>query len=228
MAPRPTSTPTRTTRTRPAAPSTAPDRAPNDPTTCVTLYNLGTLLRLFPGKPFYLTEYGYNTEDCLYFGGFAVNEATQAGYLRRAYAYAGRYTQVKALFWYLITDVRPASGPLDRGVYTGLRRAGGGRKPAWYAFAGGAGVSLSAPTRARKSSAITLSGLATWREGAAAGQALVLQGRRLDTSHWYRLARLTSGADGRYRLSIAFSGAAQYRTVWSGVGTSPKRTVQVR
>ncbi len=40
---------------------TAPDRLPNDPTKTVTLANLGTLLRLFPGKPFYLTEYGYNT-----------------------------------------------------------------------------------------------------------------------------------------------------------------------
>lgn len=119
----------------------------------------------------------------------------------------------------LITDVRPASGPLERGVYTGLRRAGGGRKPAWYAYAGGTGVSLSAPTRA---------GRATWHGGMAPSQALIVQGRRLGTRHWYRLLRLTSDADGRYRLSITFSGAAQYRTVWSGVRTSPKRTVQVR
>ena len=42
--------------------NSAPDGRPNDPSTTVTLYNLRTLLRLFPSKPFYLTEYGYNTE----------------------------------------------------------------------------------------------------------------------------------------------------------------------
>jgi len=204
----------------------APDQPPNDPTTCVTLYNLRTLLRLFPRKPFYLTEYGYNTQYSFDFGGFAVSEATQAGYLRRAYA--GRYAQVRALFWYLIGDARPASGSPDRGVYTGLRRAGGGRKPAWYAYAGGTGVSLSAPTSARRHSLITLSGRASWRGGVAARQALILQGRRLGTRHWYRLARLASASDGRYRLRVRFSGAAQYRTVWSGVRTSHSRTVRVR
>ena len=38
-----------------------PRRPPNDPSTTVALQNLPTLLRLFPTKPFYLTEYGYNT-----------------------------------------------------------------------------------------------------------------------------------------------------------------------
>ena len=59
----------------------APDGRPNDPSTTVTLYNLRTLLRLFPSKPFYLTEYGYNTEPSIYFGGFSFSEAKQAQYL---------------------------------------------------------------------------------------------------------------------------------------------------
>ena len=50
----------------------APDQPPNDPSTTVTLYNLSTLLRVFPKKPFYLTEYGYNTKPTKAFGGFAV------------------------------------------------------------------------------------------------------------------------------------------------------------
>jgi hypothetical protein len=112
----------------------APGGRPNDPRTTVTLANLRTLLRLFPGKPFYLTEYGYNTEPCICFGGFWVSEARQARYLRQAYALAGSYRQVKALFWYLVTDARPGSGPADRGVYTGLRRSDGSKKPSWFAY----------------------------------------------------------------------------------------------
>ena len=48
--------------------NTAPGQPPNDPSHTVTLYNLRTLLRLFPKKPFYLTEYGYSTQPSLMFG----------------------------------------------------------------------------------------------------------------------------------------------------------------
>ena len=115
--------------------NTAPDRPPNDLSTTVTLYNLRTLLRRFPGKPFYLTEYGYNTHPSVAFTGFTVSKVLQARYLRRAYGYAARYRQVKLLLWYLDYDYRPQSGPANLGVYSGLREAGGARKPAWYQFA---------------------------------------------------------------------------------------------
>jgi hypothetical protein len=110
-----------------------PDQPPNDPTTTVTLYNLGTLLRLFPGKPFYLTEYGYATRHSLGLG-LTVTRLEQAAYLRRAYSFARRYAQVKMLLWYLLYDQRPAGHSAEMGWSTGLRDAGGGRKPAWYAF----------------------------------------------------------------------------------------------
>ena len=112
------------------APSSKPDR----PRFTVTLGNLPTLLRLFPGKPFYLTEFGYNTRPSLDFGGQYVSERTQARYLAKAYRVAARYPQVKALFWYLAVDVRPRGLPADRGVYTGLRRPNGSQKPSWDAF----------------------------------------------------------------------------------------------
>ena len=114
----------------------APDRPPNDPSHTVTLWNLRTLLRLFPGKPFYLTEYGYNTKPCRDFGGFTVSEAAQARYLKSAYRYAARYPQVKLLIWFLLRDTRPSTGAADLGIYCGLRRPNGERKPSWYAFAG--------------------------------------------------------------------------------------------
>ena len=69
------------------------------------------------------------------FGEFTVGDAVQARYLKRAYRYAARYRQVKVLFWYLLYDYRPSSGPANAGTYSGLRKAGGARKPAWYAFA---------------------------------------------------------------------------------------------
>ena len=45
----------------------APEAPPRDPTTTVNLQNLGTLLAIFPTKPFYLTEYGYQTAACASF-----------------------------------------------------------------------------------------------------------------------------------------------------------------
>ena len=112
----------------------APDQPPNNPATTVTLYNLSTLLDLFPGKPFYLTEYGYNTQPSIYFGEFSVSPQVQARYLTTAYAYARRYKRVKVMLWYLLYDWRPSGGAADTGVYTGLRTADGKRKPAWYAY----------------------------------------------------------------------------------------------
>jgi hypothetical protein len=111
----------------------APGQPPNDPSTAVTLGNLRTLLRLFPSKPFYLTEYGYATRPCLALGGFAVSETDQSRYLRQAYRVAARYPQVRVMLWFLLRDQAPEGDP-ETGVYSGLRRANGERKPAWYSF----------------------------------------------------------------------------------------------
>jgi hypothetical protein len=112
---------------------TAPGQPPNDPSTTVTLFNLRTLLRIFPRKHFYLTEYGYSTRSSAAFGGFTVTEEVQARYLRDAYRAAASYGQVKLLVWFLLRDQDPRDGP-GTGVYSGLRRTNGERKPAWYAF----------------------------------------------------------------------------------------------
>jgi hypothetical protein len=112
----------------------APDKPPNDPTTTVTLYNLKTLLRLFPNKPFYLTEYGYGSRYSLR-AARSVTRAQQATYLKTAYAYVRRYPQVKVLLWYLLHDSPPAPGQAPEfGIYSGLRDPDGARKPAWYVY----------------------------------------------------------------------------------------------
>ncbi len=112
----------------------APGQPPNDPSYTVTLGNLKTLLRIFPNKPFYLDEYGYNTRASRSFGGFAVSEQVQARYLKMAYRVAAQYHRVKLLVWCMVRDARPAGAPADTGIYSGLRRLNGTRKPAWYAF----------------------------------------------------------------------------------------------
>jgi hypothetical protein len=113
----------------------SPGQLPNNPKRCVTLGNLNQLISLFPGKPFYLTEYGYNTEYSRWFG-VTVSKETQARYLRQAFSFtAAKYPQVKALLWFLVDDWRPADQPHDMGVYMGVRTADGKRKPSWYAFA---------------------------------------------------------------------------------------------
>ena len=37
----------------------APEAQPRNPNLTVSLGNISTLLKIFPNKPFYLTEYGY-------------------------------------------------------------------------------------------------------------------------------------------------------------------------
>ena len=117
--------------------NTAPSAKPNNPRTAVTLGNLSELTRLFPTKPFYLTEYGYGTHDSRYFG-CTVSEATQAKYLKQAYALAGRKKQVKVLLWFLVQDwSEKGTTTYDSyGAYTGLKDLKGNKKAAWKAFQG--------------------------------------------------------------------------------------------
>jgi hypothetical protein len=113
---------------------TAPGQPPDDPAHTITIGNLSTLLRVFPKKPFYLTEYGYNTRPSNAFGGFAVSERTQALYLKAAYRVAAQHGQVKLLVWFDLRDSKPAGAPAQSGAYCGLRRLNGVRKPSWYTF----------------------------------------------------------------------------------------------
>lgn len=113
----------------------APSLPPDNPSTTVTLGNIGTLLRIFPHKPFYLTEFAYGTRPDLDFGGLFVSERTQARYLTQAYAVASTHRQIKALFWFLAQDVHTPGTAADTGYYTGLRRVDGSKKPSWFAFA---------------------------------------------------------------------------------------------
>jgi hypothetical protein len=215
-----------------ASPHLAPDAAPRDPSTTVTLRNLGSLLKLFPHKPFLLTEYGYQTQACQSFTGQHVNLTTQAKYLKQAYAYVARYSQVKLLMWYLLRDQRPAADPY-LGFYTGLETASGTRKPAWYAFAGGNRLTMSAssPSPVASGTTLTLTGQLTCASVGVPGKPILVQ-RRLPGGSWTTLktvnsAGATATSPGSYTASLRPKATAYYRVMWSGVVTSTTRYVKV-
>jgi len=209
-----------------ASPRLWPEAAPRDPTTTVTLQNLGTLLKLFPNKPFFLTEYGYQTTACQSFSGQHVDQVTQASYLKRAYAYAARYPQVKLMMWFLLKDFKPRDP--YQGFYTGLRTAGGTAKPAWYVFARGNQLTLNAPASIRSGAALTLTGQVSCASvGALAGKLLVVE-RRHGRGSWSTVKTVYSGAAGAYTVQLQPGASAYYRVTWRGVVTSSTRYVAVK
>jgi hypothetical protein len=205
----------------------APEASPPSPSRCVSLGNIGQLLSLFPAKPFYLTEYGYNTRYTYDFG-LSVTSAQQASYLRRAYSWATRFPQVKLLVWYLTRDWSPSGRASDpRGIYTGLRTLAGKKKRAWFAFAGGNSLTLSTPTRVRAGSALLLRGRLTCASvGGVAGKRLVVKRYRSSTG-WRTITKVVTGKGGYYHLWRWPTRSGTYRVSWPGVVQSPRRTVTV-
>ena len=205
-----------------------PGELPNNPARCVTLGNLSQLTSVFPTKPFYLTEYGYNTQYSRWFG-VTVSKADQARYLRQAFAFVKRYPQVKALLWFLVDDWNP-TGRADKageGVYMGVRTFKGARKPSWYAFAGGNSLSLLAPRSAKSGVSFTLTGKLTYRApDGPESQVLTLQSRDASSSSWKSIATLHTQEDGGYARKLTQSRTKVYRVVWGGVCESASRTVK--
>lgn len=206
----------------------APDRPPNNPSRCVTLYNLNVLMKLFPGKPFYLTEFAYNTRKSELFG-LKVSPADQARYLRKAYSMVARWPRVKALLWYLVVDWRPDEDNLTHGAYCGLIESNGvTRKPAWYAFAGGNRLTVKAPASVKARQTFSVSGTLTTRLGPGEAVKVMLQGRNTSRGKWSRVAAKTTTVSGAYAFTIRQTGSKMYRVVWDGVCESAQKSVRTR
>ena len=198
--------------------NTAPEAQPRYPKYTVSLGNISTLLKIFPSKPFYITEYGYYTEYRIAMGIY-VNQVTQAKYVPRAYKYAARFPQIKALIWFPYHDAGPAHPPADNGgVYSGLVTTTGAYKLAWFAFAGGNKLTLATK---RLGASVRLSGKLTSASlGGLSGKSLVLY--RKTAGHAWRVARnLTTGASGSYHVTVKASGATFFKVAWLGVVRSP-------
>ncbi len=205
----------------------APEDPPADPTRTVSLGNLKTLLGIYPGKPFYLTEYGYQTAYSTLFGVY-VSEPTQAAYLRRAYKLAAKHKQVKMLLWWTVRD-RSSTGTYSdkRGAYLGLQRINGSRKPAYYVFSRGNSMTLSAPARIRRADGLTLTGVIRNRNMETMGGAKLLAQRKTSTG-WKTVKTVRSNSDGTYSVRVWPTAAARWRVNWQGVLTSPTRWVAVK
>jgi Cellulase (glycosyl hydrolase family 5) len=200
----------------------APEDMPRDPAHAVSLGNISTLLKIFPSKPFYISEYGYYTEYRTAMGIY-VNQVTQAKYVPRAYAYAARFPQIKALIWYPYQDSGPADPPPNNnGCYSGLVTTTGAFKLSWFAFAGDNKITLKA---AVVGTSRRLSGRLTTSVGGLRDKALLLY-RKTAGHPWRVVKNLTTGSGGSYHATLKVSGRTFFRVAWLGVVRSPTLTVK--
>jgi hypothetical protein len=202
-----------------------PTLTPPSPGNTVALSNIGTLLSIFPTKPFYLTEYGFSTEPSVAFGP-RVTEAQQAAYLTKAYALAAHHSQVKLLVWQPLQDSSPSGKPTDlNGTYSGLRRVNGTAKPAWYAFAGGNRITLATTRHARRGTRVRLRGAFTCASvGGVRGVRLLIE-RKVGAGKWREIGTAATGAGGAYVARASVAATERLRVVFAGVAASPVRLV---
>jgi hypothetical protein len=199
----------------------APDALPRDPGHTVWLANLGTLLDLFPDKPFYLTEFAYATAPSRLFRVW-VSDARQAAYLTAAFRVAARYDRVRLLLWFPRQDHAERASYRDPwGNFSGLRTLTGVRKRAYYAYAGGNRLTLSTTRALRRGTVLTLRGrLTNERMGALRDKALTIQARRPGRS-WETVTSTRTRSDGSYVARLRPQRSATWRVRWAGVVTSP-------
>jgi len=187
------------------------------------------LLKLFPNKPFYLTEYGYTTKYVAAFGGFPVSQVLQASYLTRSYSYLSRYPQVKVLLWFLVQDLPPNSGKeAYYGVYMGLRTTLGVPKLSWFAFAGGNHLSVTMPSTVKLGDTMPISGeLTTSFLPATPRQTLIVE-RKLPGQDWVKVKLFHTFAGGAFATTVRprVSGAI-WRVRWNPIAVSSSQMVTV-
>ena len=203
----------------------SPGAPPLSPSSTVSLQNLGALLSIFPNKPFYLTEYGYNTSYSSAFGAAQISKTLQATYLQSAYAYAARYPQVKMLVWFLRKDWSPSGSFYDPGgVYTGLRGLDNERKRAWFAFAGDTKLTLTGPTSSSAGAKVELTGrLSSPTLGGLRAKQLELQTSNGQT--WKTLRSFSTGSNGDFHIFVRPGTTTAYRVYWRGVVASGAHSI---
>jgi len=205
----------------------APAALPDDPQHTVCLANVDVLLDIFPGKPLYLTEFGYATAPNRVLGVW-VSKARQASYLRAAFRVASRQAGVQMLVWFPRED-SSAGGTYDSpwGNYCGLVTLRGQRKPAYFAFARGNELTLADPGRVARGGTLVLRGVLTSaRMGRLAGKTLTVLARRPGRS-WVGVASATTRSDGTYVVRLRANASATWKVSWPGVVASPRHWVLV-
>jgi hypothetical protein len=206
----------------PVGPTTivAPEAMPRDSAHTVSLGNISVLLKKFPNKPFYLTEYGYNTAFSLVFGGFKVSVTQQADFVRRAFIYVRRYPQIKYLTWLYVRDFSStgkSSDPL--GVYTGLKTLSGAKKRSYYSYAGGNTLTMVVPATVHIGARFKATGyLKNKWNGPIVGASLQIQRRAGGTTSWVTIYTTKTSTGGFYQIyRRQFSSVYYYRARFAGV-----------
>jgi hypothetical protein len=208
----------------------SPTAPPREPSKAVTLGNIDVLLKIFPTKPFYLTEFCYSTAPVKDLFCVVVSKEDQARYLRQAWAFVARYPRIKVMLWFLVRDWEkdPMTTP-GVGVYTGLLDAAGQRKPAWYAFVGDNRMTAEALPFVTPGQFFSVAGRLTTRGAPGAGVAVLLQSRPLAGGSWSTVATAATNTDanGDYAFTLTQTAGRQYRVVWDGVCESAPVAVGV-
>lgn len=200
--------------------NSSPDQLPNNPSRCVTLGNLSTLFKIVPKKPFYLTEFAYNTEESGLFG-LKVTREEQARYLTKGYQMVQGMSRVKTLLWYLVPDWQPEPANPLNGAYCGLVGIDKLRKPSWYAFAGGNSVTVDQPAPVPAGTPFSLTGTLAGKVTVDAGQKVILQGRPSGGASWTAVgAPQLTAAGGAFSFQVTQQQATDYRVLWDGVAQS--------
>jgi hypothetical protein len=199
--------------------SLAPDRRPHHAESWVTMGNVRTLAALLRriraryGQPgdtplrLYLTQYGYETRPAQPDG---VTLVQQAEYLNQAEYLSWRNRSVRTLGQFLLDD---AGAPVQTTFQSGLRTAGGTRKPAYDAYA--LPVWLPSP-RVRAGRPLKVWGLVRAAPNGRRVQ-VSIQVRRRGSDAWLRVAkRATSGPRGYLNTTVTVHDSGDLRLAWNG------------
>ncbi len=197
-----------------------PLRAPSNESVAgrsyVDLYNLDVLTKAIDktylkGKLLWLTEYGFATQLVDEYPIF-FSQANQADYISDAYRRTKANRRVTLTVYYLLQDhPQWASGVLKQN---------GTPKPGYQAI-GLPFATTTGATRFARGARVTLVGQSRVGRGA---HVVVIE--RKAGGRWVRLARVTTSADGSFRVRLRQSSKITLRARWNGVAPSGVATTR--
>lgn len=177
--------------------------------TYVDLYNLDVLTKRIDatylrGKPLWLTEFGFATNPVREYGIY-FSKAKQAEYIADAYRRAKANTRVRLTVYYFLQD--------HPGWASGVLGQDGAPKPGYQAI-GLPFATATGATRFARGTRVTLVGQSRVGKGRHAVEIQYKRG-----AAWVRAKRLTTVADGSFKVRLRLTANVTLRAIWSG--TSP-------
>ncbi len=184
--------------------NTAPGRS------YVDLYNLGVLVTAIDktylkGKKLWLTEFGFATRPVTEYNTY-FSPARQASYIVDAYRRTKANRRVAMTSYYFLQD--------HSGWASGVLTQAGAKKPGYQAI-GLPFTTTTGATAFRRGTTVTLIGQARLGDGKR-----VVEIQRKVGNRWVLLKRLTTSADGSFRVSLRLSSKIALRARWTGVAPS--------